>query len=343
MKKVFIAALLVSVLSGNAFAQLTFSGSAYAGIQLQAQDGDSTVTTDHRTEGPPKFNFVAATIRENYGARLDTTFSYDDYTGGDFVINGLYAWGDFPGLLGFLGQDDSLRLTMGQISSTPWVLNTWHHSHAEIKFGDVRGFRIEYATPLPGLSVGVAFRADDHDFQRTAERMVFGATYIHPMFSTVFSYDLTANGQALFGFNFSGIPDLMAGFQLRAERIASWNGDSGQNHGALRLRQMVEYRVIRPLNVSLIMTQDISRVPDSDVRLEFIPGVEYRFLPNLTGSLSVIIESPDHFSTTNLTINPILEHTLRGPAILYVEYALRLDNMDRATHTFGFGITIRAF
>jgi len=343
IKKALIAALLSNVLVGSAFAQLTFSGSAYAGVRLQAQDGDTTVTTDHRTEGSPRFNFVATATRENYGVRLDTTFQHDGGIDGSIVVNGIYGWVDFRNLLGFAGQEDSLRLTVGEIASSPWVLNTWHHSHAEVEFGDVRGFRVEYATPLQGLSVGFAFRADGRDLRTSGERMVFGATYLHPMFSAVVSYDITANGQLLFGFNFTGMPDLTAGFQLRAERLASWNGYHDQHHGALRLRQMVGYRLMRQLNVSLVMTQDLSRVPDSDVALEFIPGVEFRILPNLAASLSLILASPDHFTTTNLTLNPLLEYTLRGPAVLYVEYELHLPNMANPRHTFGFGITIRAF
>ncbi|MCL2381086.1 MAG: hypothetical protein FWC64_05770 [Treponema sp.] len=340
MKKIIIAALLGGVLAGGAFAQITFSGSVYAGIQLQnGGDADEAVTATHREEGEPMFNFIGTVTRENFGARLDTTFQMADDPDRHFTLNGIYGWVDFGGLWG----NDSLRLVMGQISSTPWVLNTWHNSHAEVKLGEVRGFRVEYSTPVQGLSVGAAFRADGHDLRRSGERMVFGATYIHPVFSAVFSYDITANGQALFGFNFTGIPDVTAGFQLRAERLASWDGDSGQNHGALRLRQMLGYRVMRDLNVFLISTQDVSRAPDSDTALEFIPGVEYRILPNLTASFSVILQSPDQFTTTNLTLNPLLEYTLTGPAMLYVEYELRLDNMDRAAHTVGFGITIRAF
>ena len=343
MKKTLIVALLLSFLTSGAFAQVTFSGSAYAGVRFESGGGDSTVTTDHRTEGSPQFDLEVTARRENYGARLDTTFQYDGDAGGSILLNGIYGWVDFPGLLGFWGQDDSLRLTVGEISSSPWVLNTWHHSHTEIEFGDVRGFRVEYTTPLPGLSAGIAFRADGRTLQRSSERMVFGATFAHSMFVTVISYDITANGQFLFGFNFFGHPNLSAGFQIRAERLASWDGDNGQNHGALRLRQMVGYRVMRGLNVSLVATQDISREPDSDVALEFIPGAEFRFLPNLLGSLSLILASPDHFSTTNLSINPMLEFMLRGPAIFYMEYELRLEDMDTAIHVFGFGVTISAF
>ena len=76
---------------------------------------------------------------------------------------------------------------------------------------------------------------------------------------------------------------------------------------------------------------------------EITPGIEYRFLPNLTGSLSVTLDNYGENPDNNLTIRTGIEHTLRGPAVFYVEYELRMDNMDIATHTFGFGITIRAF
>ena len=101
---------------------------------------------------------------------------------------------------------------------------------------------------------------------------------------------------------------------------------------------------MRPLFIYLIMGQRISGDElDTEIGLEFTSGVEYRILPNLTGFFSITMDSPDHFDTTNLTLDASFEYMLRGLAILYVEYVLRLDDMDRATHTFGFGITIRAF
>ena len=45
----------------------------------------------------------------------------------------------------------------------------------------------------------------------------------------------------------------------------------------------------------------------------------------------------------NLSLLTGIEYTLRGPAVFYVEYKLNLANMDTATHSVGFGITIRAF
>ena len=342
MKKVIIVSLMLSIFTGSAFAQLAFTGSAYAGIRLQQENGDQAIDTYHREEWSrvPRFDFTATAMRENYGVRLDTTFQMsDDPEGQNFILNGIYGWVDFPGFL----DGDALRLTMGQINSTPWVLPRLHPSHSEIKFGDVRGFRVEYATPLQGLSVGAAFRADGEDLQWTAERIIFGATFIHPLFNAVFAYDLGNNAQALFGFNFTGIPDLTAGIQLEASRLATWDHPVYGFPGMLQMHQIVGYRIMRPLNVFLILGQTIHGTSDSDIGLEFIPGVEYRILPNLLASFSLILDSPDHFTTTNLSLNPVLEYTLRGPAVLYVEYLLRLDNMETATHTFGFGITVRAF
>jgi len=335
MKKAILVSLLVSVLAGSVFAQVTFSGTAYAGIQFQNPVGDGeTITTTHREGYSPRFNLAAAVMRENYGARLDTTFQMTDDPEGHFSLNGIYGWVDF--------LDNSLRLTMGQISSAAWVTRL-HARLSEYYFDKIRGFRVVYDTPLQGLSVGAAFRSEGHDLQAFSEQMIFGATFIHPLFSAVFAYDLGRNVQTLFGFNFTGIPDLTAGLQLRATRLVSWDDPEYGFPGMLEMHQVIGYRIMRPLNVYLILSQTFHGAADSDVGLGFTAGVEYRILPNLTGSFGVIIDSPDHFTTTNLTLNPMLEYTLRGPAVLYLEYVLRLDDMDRATHTLGFGITIRAF
>jgi len=335
MKKAIITILLASVLAAGAFAQLAFSGSVYAGVQFQNIDGaDESITTTHSEGYQPRFNFIATIMRENYGARLDTTFQE-----GDVTLNGVYGWVDFPGFL----ERDALRLTVGQISSTPWVLPRFHPMHSEIKFGDIRGFRVEYTTPIPGLNAGLAVRGEGHDLQGAAERMIFGATYIHPLFSTVFAYDLAGNVRTLFGFNFTGIPDLTAGFQLHAERLTSWDDPVIGYPGVLLTRYKVGYRVMRPLNVYLIFGQRFHGTSGVGPYWEITPGVEYRFLPNLTGSFSITLDNFHGNPDKNLTIRTGIEHMLQGPAFLYAEYELRLDNMDRATHTIGFGITIRAF
>jgi len=341
MKKAVITFLLVGVLSGGAFAQVTFSGSAYAGIRIQSpQSGDETITTTHREEAlAPLFNLTVQAVRGNYGARLDTTFLMpDEFDDNEHFmrLNGIYGWVDF--------LDNSLRLTMGQISSAAWVLPRFHSSHSELYFDDVRGFRIVYNTPLDGLSVGAAFRAEGYGAEELGQRAIFGATFVHLRFSAVLAHDLGNNTRTLFGFNYTGIPDLTAGFQFSAFNLSTWD-DAPRPAGELGFRQIVGYRVARQVSVYLISSQTIFDASGSDVALEFIPVVEYRFMPNLIGSFSTIIDSPDHFSTTNLTLNPMLEKMLAGPALFYVEYALTLPdmNMSRAVHTFGFGITVRAF
>ncbi|MCL2382282.1 MAG: hypothetical protein FWC64_11980, partial [Treponema sp.] len=222
-----------------------------------------------------------------------------------------------------------------------WVTRL-HSSLVEQYFDNVRGFRVEYDTPVQGLSVGAAFRAEGQDAEGFGRQMIFGANFFHPMFNAVFAYDLSSDVRTLFGLNFTGIPDLTAGLQLLAMNLATW--DEPLNFGTLDLHQIVGYRVARPLFVYLLLGQSFDGNPDNDyVGMSFTPGVEYRVTQNLTASFSLTLESPDRFTTTNLTLNPLLEYTLTGPAMLYVEYELRLDNMDRASHTFGFGVTIRAF
>ena len=338
MKKAIIVFLLVSVLAGGAFAQVSFSGEIHAGIQLQRlYSQDETLTTTHREYGAPKFDFTATVMRENYGARLDTTFQQGDDPGG-FTLNGIYGWITFDGFSG----SDSFRLTMGQISSAAWVTNL-DARLPEFRFDEIRGFRVEYTTSVEGLSVGAAFRADGQDTQQFFEQIIVGATFVHPLFASVFAYDVGRDTNLLFGFNYLGIPDLTAGLQLQATNLAIWNDLAFGSPGMLRTYYKVGYRVMRPLDVYLIFGQRF--FARSGVGPEWIitPGVTYRFLPTLSGDFRISLDNYDGNPNKNLTILAALEHTLRGPAILYVEYEMRLDNMERASHTFGFGITIRAF
>jgi hypothetical protein len=58
------------------------------------------------------------------------------------------------------------------------------------------------------------------------------------------------------------------------------------------------------------------------------------------------MNSPDSFETTNLSIIPSLEFTLRGPAVFYAEYELGVNDMSNArtmNHKFGIGLEIKAF
>ena len=330
---------MAGIAAGSAFAQVSFSGEVHAGIELRNApppvegDRDTSITTTHREYGAPKFDFTATVMRENYGARLDTTFQSTANPQEHFTLNGIYGWVTL--------LDNSLRLTMGQISTPAWVTRL-DGRLIEHRLDEITGFRVEYATPIQGLSVGAAFRSEGGDVQRFGEQMIFGANFLHPLFSAVFAYDLASNGQAIFGINFTGISDLTAGLQLRANNLASWANEL-LYFGMLQMHQKVGYRITRDIFVYLITGQGIFGTPHLDTFLEFTPGIDYRITPNLTGIFRMTIDSPDGFSTTNLMLRPSIEYTLRGPAILYAEYELRLDNMDRATHTFGFGITIRAF
>ena len=327
--------LLVGIAAGSAFAQLTFSGEAHAGVQLQRVYGeDAAISAMHREYGAPKFDFTATVMRQNYGARLDTTFQMTTDPGAHFTLNGIYGWAAF--------LDNALRLTMGQISSPVWVTRL-DASLPEFRFDEIRGFRIEYATPLEGLSVGAAFRADDLSLRQFAEQIIFGATFIHPLFNAVFAYDVGRDTNALLGFNFTGIPDLTAGFQLQATNLAIWDNVAFGSPGLIRTYYKVGYRIMRPLNVYLIAGLRLFARPGAEPEWMVAPGVTYRFLSNLTGEFRISLDNYEGSPNNNLTILAALEYTLRGPAILYVEYQMRLDNMDRVNHTFGFGITIRAF
>jgi len=350
MKITIIASLLVSIFAAGAFSQVTFSGEVHAGIQLQRNHNEyETLGTYHREYGAPRFDFTATVMRENYGARLDTSFQMFNDPDRHFSLNGIYGWVNFPGLLG----DDSFRLTMGQISSPAWVTRL-HGDLPEHYLDKIRGFRVEYTTLIQGLSVGIAFRTtgadgNNYDLETFGKNMIFGANFIHPLFNTVFAWDLGGNAQTVFGFNFTGIPDLSAGMQLRANRLASWDDPAHGYPGMLQMHYKVGYRIMRPLFVYLIFGQRFHGQSGVGPYWEITPSVEYRFLTNLIGSFSMTLdnfEGDPLFGGTpnrNLTLNPALELTLRGPAVFYVEYTLRMENMERNYHTFGFGITIRAF
>jgi len=339
MKKIIFISLLLSVLASGTFAQITFSGDAYIGIQLREAPGaDESITTDHRTYGSPEFNLSATVTRENYGVRLVTRFS-DTLT-----IRGIYGWVDF--------LDDSLRLSMGRFSDGHWVIQL-DSDLPELFVDLITGFRFTYHTPLPGLSIGAAFRAGGQDMRAFAEQMIFGGTFTSSIFSSVFAYDLGQNVRTLFGINFPGfgflgLHDLSAGFKLMATSLATWDTRVPGFSGTLNMHQRIGYRISWPLSVSLIMSQTFSGNPDdNNAGLMFGPGVTFRnrHVPTLTASFRAMIDSPDHFSTTNLTLRPAIEKSLRGPALFYVQYEARMPNMNtnRTIHTFGFGIEIRAF
>ena len=336
MKKFAAFVLLFGVLVGSAFAQLRFSGSAYIGIQLEKEDGsDAAVHAHHRKEGTPLFNFAAIASRESFGVKLDTSFRYTGMrdTSVDINLEGIYGWANL--------FNNSLRLTMGKISDPVWVVNL-DRRLPDWFFDDVLGFRLEYRTPLPGLSVGTALRTEGTDLEQIAKWAIFGATYFHPLFNVVFAYDLSRNAQTLLGLNFTGVHGLTTGIQLRASHLATWRSDP-VFYGQLEMFQKAAYRVIRPLELSLILGQRIYGLEGKDVFLSFMPGASYRITPELTAFFDIEVNSDNGFSTANMIITPSIEFSLGGPALLYFQYQLELPEMRNPIHRIGFGIEIRAF
>lgn len=338
MKKAIIVSLLISVLAGGVFAQLTLSGEMYAGIQLEknfVDDDDAIVSAEHRKEGAPMFNLTATGERENYGAKLDVTFQ----TTNPFSLNGIFAWADF--------LDNSLRLVLGKISDSVWISSL--DADHEYQFDQVTGFRLEYKpTFLPdfmeGLCLGFAFSAEDYDAEKFFKKFVFGASYVNPMLNAVFSYDNGNNGRLLLGINYTDIPDLTsAGIQMRILNIASW--DSISYYGTLAFNEKIGYRVIRPLTVSLLMEQEFyAEESKEDPKLSFTVEGAYKILPELTGSLSVGIMTADNFDSVLFTLGPCIEYTLKGPALLYAQYELGVAKYkEDSYHRFGFGIDIKTF
>jgi len=345
MKKFIVFALLFGVFAGSAFAQLTFSGDFYAGVQVEIpfdtgdehSADDNTVYPLHRTEGFPVFNFVATFNRPNGGARLDTSFQTDLAGSESLTVNGVYGWVDF--------LDNTLQFTVGRMSNPRWVASLdpdhlWH-------FDEITGFRLEYHTPLPGLSVGAAFRTEGANVQQLFERVIFGANFAHPMFSAVFAYNVGSNGHALLGVNYFGIPDLTLGVQARAGHIVSW--DTRAFGGFFETVQRAGFRVTRPMEVTLLMGQIFYAEPSGgerrDPELFFTPGVSYRLLPELTASFSIEFRSSDLFDRSRfITFNPAVEYQVDGPISFYAEYELVLGRyIHQSLHRISLGINVRAF
>jgi len=365
MKKAIIVFLLVGVFAGGAFAQVEFSGSAHIGIQLQdSPDADVSITTDHRKYGAPRLDLSASVTRGNYGVRLDTRA-----TGSGLAVRGIHGWVDFNSIV---TDNDSLELSLGQFSSGKWVIQL-DSDFDELLFDNITGFRLVYNTPLQGLSLGAAFRAEGYNTKEFAENIIFGGTYISPLFNAVFAYDLSQNVRTLFGIDFPmvpGLPDLSLGFKLLATGLATWDSpgvtlpggvvEPFSHAGQLTLYQRVGYRVAQPLNVSVIASQKFFGAPEIDgVQWMVGPGLSYRNrnLPNLTASIRAMIDNYSHlpsgqlpgpetdFNTKNLTIRPAIEKSLTGPALFYIQYELLLPDFapDRAVHTVGIGLEVRAF
>ena len=363
MKKIIITFLLFCIFIGSAFAQVTFSGDAYIGIEVEKKDGvGEEFSPMHRDEGMPLFNFAAIVNRENYGAKLDTIFRYSgtNDASNDFILKGIYGWVNF--------FDKALTLSMGRISDAAWVANI-DPRLTEYFFDEITGFRFEYKTPLEGLSVGAAFpfRAEDNTAEKLFQRIILGATYVSPLFTSVFSYDVGNNGRTLFGFNFIGIPAITAGVQLRAVDLVVW--DNPLSNGQIELYEKIGYklvngfvtsdkRVMRGFEAFMIFGQRFYGRDEMDPFLSFAPGISYKspattnlaaavpFLSDLTASLTFEINSSDVFETTNMIITPCFEYALKGPSVFYIQYELGIDDFSdtrKINHRFGFGIDIKAF
>jgi hypothetical protein len=334
MKRTVIVLFLSAVMAGSAFAQLTLSGDAYVGFSVKKPYDEADVYgIEHRKEGQPKFNFAAMARRENYGIKLDTKFQYNPASSSDFfTLNGIYGWTYF--------LDNSIRVSLGKISDAVWATSLDSNNENVWNFDEVTGLRAEYKTPLEGLSVGAAFNAGDQNYntENLFRRTIFGASYIHEMFNTVAAYDLGNDDRVLLGFNFTGIEELTtAGIQLKATSLTHW-----KEQGILSVHEKAAYRVMRPLTVSLYLKQQFSG-DSEDIGLNFIPGCSYKINPLLTASLDVDIGTVDSFKTTDLTLKPCLEYTLKGPALFYVQYELKLAEFKKNSHSFGVGMDIKAF
>ena len=346
MKKVCITLLLVCTMAGLAFAQLTFTGDVYVGFEfLKVFDQEEQITMTPRSESASMFNLGANLTRENYGAKMDLSFVASD---NPMSLKRIYGWADF--------LDNSLRLSVGNSIDAAWVTNL--DPDTERFFDEINGFRLNYRTPLTGLSVGVAFRGWDSrrgtpmNITQMGQRIIFGANYIHPMFNAVGAYDMGGNAGFQLGVNYTGMDNLTsAGIQIRAERIASW--DHPNDFGQLELFQKVGYRIIRPLTVSLLTGQLIYGTDQREIELSFTPSVSYRIMPGLTASLagSLRIENnynltafPDDKTFMLYSVTPSIEYALRGPAVLYAEYELNIGKYySQSYNRFGFGIEIKAF
>ena len=340
MKRFYIFVFLLFVLSLGVFAQVSFSGDAYVGVEVEKPAlWDNTVRMNHREEGAPKFNLAAVAARENYGVKLDLTCQ----TTNPFTINGIYGWAYF--------WENQIRLTMGKISDGIWVSRL--DPDNEIAFDEITGFRAEYKTPLEGLNVGTVFVVNDLNFDKFLKKTRLGASYIQYLFNGLIAYDMGKNASFLAAFNFTGIDDLTdAGVELLATNLATWDSDVPGYIGMMQIKEKVGYRIMRPLNVSLLLGQTIYKHPDdpddpdSNFGMFFKPMVSYRILSDLTASISVEFSTENKFKQTDFTLTPCVEYSLKGPALVYVQYEFNLVDITdtkQDNHKFGFGIDIKAF
>ena len=341
MKRAVFVFLLLGILAAGAFAQLTFGGKAYAGIQLEKPFSDTnkkeTVSFTHREEGAPKLDFFAIAASEYYGVKLDIT--YQAVKENPVGLNGLYGWA--------YSMNKALKLDMGLISDGKWV-SSLDADHEET-FDEVSGFRVNYSVPsVAGLNFGAAFSAEgltdeEFDLDKFFKQIVFGASYANTMVNTTFAYDLGSNARMLWGLNFTGIDDLTsAGIQMKVSNMATWK--NRVYSGEMQLLEKLGYRVVRPFIVSMLFGQTFYGNPDKDTFLLFKPAISYRLQPKLTSYFSYEVSSPDKFKTNTHKIKPGIEYSLGSMGLLYVEYELELAKYEMDSfHRFGFGLDIKAF
>lgn len=327
MKRIIALSVLLGVLAGGVYAEVILGGELYTGVALDIPaDGDESIGVNHRKKGNTLLELTAVVNKDNFGGKLDTSFvkQPSDF----FKLNGIYGW------VYFLNKQ--IRLTLGDISDAVWVVTPDNNS--EYFFDDVSGFRLEYKTPLPGLSVGAAFDTGDYTLEKFAKQIVFGASYVHALFNTVAAYDMGSNAQTIFGFNFTGIDRLTtAKIALKASNLALWD-----RWGSIFFDEEVAYGFTDEFTVALHLGQSYYNNRD-ELGLTFRPGVRYRILRPLTVFLDVEVNSQDVFKTTNLVVNPWLEYSLGGLGLLYLEYKLTLPDLKNPAHLIGFGLEIKAF
>jgi hypothetical protein len=66
-------------------------------------------------------------------------------------------------------------------------------------------------------------------------------------------------------------------------------------------------------------------------------------MSNLTASVKVGFNTEDSFETMDMSVKPCLEYALKGPALLYVEYEMEVEEFKKDNHKFRFGIDVKAF
>jgi hypothetical protein len=333
MKKIISVVLLFYALAGAAFAELALNGEAYFGIQFEKQESseDEQLTTTHRKEGMPMVGLDVVYTDDNFGLKTATVLRAKD---DPFTLKGVYGWASF--------FDYSLDVLIGKINDPKWVVCV--DPDTERYYDDILGLRVEYTVPfLEGLSVGFAVPFDKSDLENTGKRIIYGFDYIHPFFTAVGAYQLAYNTRFIFGFDFTGVPDLTAGFQIQGLKLALWERESFL--AELEFYEKIGYNIIQPLTISLLLGQTMYADKKMDVSLSFAPTISYHITPNMLCSLSVAVSSTDMFETIKNVVKPVFEYKIGSYTVLYVQYECDIRNEYdiRTAHRLGIGIDIKSF